>query len=333
MADVGLEDINASILQKALHIPATVKTLTQCNWTRHLVRQLLDALRVFREQRFFKEKWLVRFKRLGQLLRHGLVQTAMEVQRSIQTQRLDSLQTLDARIQRSWGIQPVHVLRGVHLDRFESLCQACFAGCFDVVGSVTADPCVDGELIADLSPDELVNWDAEFAALEIPQGDVDTGDGGHEDGATAVEAETPGHLPDVFDITDLLALLRRSAEGIEGGNILGLVSLETLAQRIERSFDGFCVPFEGAFTPAVVSIFIYYFDEKPSGKDSEILDGLDLGHGDCGEVGEDNVGKLIVEQHYRTERKAQTSDFVFYFEEEKEKKKERKSEQKRGGRV
>lgn len=45
-----------------------------------------------------------------------------------------------------------------------------------------------------------MDGDVETAAFEVPEGDVDAGNGGHEDGAAAVKTETPDHLPDVFDV-------------------------------------------------------------------------------------------------------------------------------------
>lgn len=45
-----------------------------------------------------------------------------------------------------------------------------------------------------------MDGDVETAGFEVPEGDVDTGYGGHEDRTAAVEAETPEHLPNVFDV-------------------------------------------------------------------------------------------------------------------------------------
>lgn len=55
--------------------------------------------------------------------------------------------------------------------------------------------------------------------------------------------------------------------------------MKPLAQGKQGSLYGFGVPFEGTLAPAIVAVLIGDFDEEPTGKDAEVLDGLDDGHG------------------------------------------------------
>lgn len=64
-----------------------------------------------------------------------------------------------------------------------------------------------------------MDGDAEPAALEIPECNVDAGDGGHEDRPSAVESESPGHLPDVFNITAVKNVSRSVVEAVTDGGL------------------------------------------------------------------------------------------------------------------
>lgn len=71
---------------------------------------------------------------------------------------------------------------------------------------------------------------------------------------------------------------------------LCFIALEALAQRVEGSFNGLRVTFEGTLTPSILAVFVSDFDKQPAGKDPEVFDGLDLGHVGC-VVSDDNAGK------------------------------------------
>ena len=48
--------------------------------------------------------------------------------------------------------------------------------------------------------EELVERKMKTAGFEIPEGDVDTRERGHQDRAAAVESQAVGSLPQVFDV-------------------------------------------------------------------------------------------------------------------------------------
>ena len=64
---------------------------------------------------------------------------------------------------------------------------------------------------------------------------------------------------------------------------------------------------QGGFAPAKIALIIADFDEKPTWKDAEVLDGLDLGHLDCwGEVGRRKRGGEETGGRRREKRKRQS---------------------------
>ncbi len=60
-------------------------------------------------------------------------------------------------------------------------------------------------LVAHLVAEQVVNGHAERLALDVPQGDVDGGDGRGEDALCREEAAAEEHLPDVFAVHGVLA--------------------------------------------------------------------------------------------------------------------------------
>lgn len=63
--------------------------------------------------------------------------------------------------------------------------------------------------------------------------------------------------------------------------LLGFIAHEAPSQRIETAFHSKGMTLQGGFTPAIIALIIADFDEKPTWKDAEVLDSLDLGHFDC----------------------------------------------------
>ena len=59
---------------------------------------------------------------------------------------------------------------------------------------------------------------------------------------------------------------------------------------------------QGGFTPAIIALIIADFDEKPTWKDAEVLDGLDLGHFD-GWGGEGKKGHADRREKGKEEKK------------------------------
>ena len=62
--------------------------------------------------------------------------------------------------------------------------------------------------------------------------------------------------------------------------LLSFISHKAPSQRIETAFHGECMALQRRFTPAMIALLIADFDEKPTWKDAEVLNGLDLGHSD-----------------------------------------------------
>ena len=62
--------------------------------------------------------------------------------------------------------------------------------------------------------------------------------------------------------------------------LLGLIAYEAPSQRIETAFHSECMALQCRFTPAIIALLIADFDEEPAWKDTEVFNGLDLGHVD-----------------------------------------------------
>lgn len=77
---------------------------------------------------------------------------------------------------------------------------------FNITGSITTNPSINLYLVANLASEKLVHRYVQPPTLQIPQCDVNAGQGGHENGPTAIEAQPPDSLPDVLDVTTPLAL-------------------------------------------------------------------------------------------------------------------------------
>lgn len=70
----------------------------------------------------------------------------------------------------------------------------------NIAGPVTTDPAVDLDLVTHLAAQQLEHWNSQSTTLQIPQGDIDARDGGHEDRASSVESQSPNELPNVLDV-------------------------------------------------------------------------------------------------------------------------------------
>ena len=60
--------------------------------------------------------------------------------------------------------------------------------------------------------------------------------------------------------------------------LLGFIAHEAPSQRIKATFHSKCVALQCRLAPAMIALLIADFDEKPTWKDAEVLNGLDLGH-------------------------------------------------------
>lgn len=60
--------------------------------------------------------------------------------------------------------------------------------------------------------------------------------------------------------------------------LLCFVTLESPGHRVKSALYCLGVAFESALAPAKVAVFVGNLDEKPAGKHTEVLDGLDFGH-------------------------------------------------------
>ena len=60
--------------------------------------------------------------------------------------------------------------------------------------------------------------------------------------------------------------------------LLGFIAYEAPSQRVETAFHSECMTLQCRFTPAIIALLIANFDEEPAWKDTEVFDGLDLGH-------------------------------------------------------
>lgn len=114
--------------------------------------------------------------------------------------------------------------------------------------------------------------------FEVPERDVDPGEGGHEDRAAAVEAQTVCGLPEVFNVAVKRIYQQMRAPFRKCVWLLGFIAHEAPSQRVETAFHSERMAFECRFTPAIIALFIGYFDEEPTWKDTEVLDCLDLDH-------------------------------------------------------
>ncbi len=74
---------------------------------------------------------------------------------------------------------------------------------FGDVGSVGVG--VDEGALAGLAAEEVVDGSVEGLALDVPEGDVDGGDGGHGDGAAPPVGSAIEVLPDVFGLEGIAA--------------------------------------------------------------------------------------------------------------------------------
>src|SRR5207249_3088168 len=64
---------------------------------------------------------------------------------------------------------------------------------------------VDEAALTGLAAEEVVDGDVEGLALDVPEGDVDGGDGGHGDGAAPPVGSAIEILPDVFGLEGVSA--------------------------------------------------------------------------------------------------------------------------------
>lgn len=81
------------------------------------------------------------------------------------------------------------------------------------------------------STQQLPNGNAQRFTLDVPKGDVQTGEGAHEDLTTTVEPMSIGRLVNIF-------------------NVGGIPTDESLSKIDKRAFDGFRMPLECSFTPS-----------------------------------------------------------------------------------
>src|SRR5207249_7782740 len=118
---------------------------------------------------------------------------------------------------------------------------------------------VEADEIANRSAPEFVAGDVVDLAEDVPQGDVDAGDGGAADDAVAVpEMLAVHHLPEVLDAR-------------------GVLADEELAEIFDGAGDGAGVPFECRFAPAPQAGLIGGdLDEDPVAHAGVADEGLDL---------------------------------------------------------
>lgn len=207
--DVRLQDVDGAVVQEALRIPAAVEALAQGDGDSGELAELLDPFMVLAEQGFLDEERVVGLQSLGELFGHGFVQPAVKIEGGVHAERFHNLEPVHTGLEGFWCVKPVDVFGSVHLDCAEALGPTFFCRGFDIAGSVAADPGVHFDLVADGAAQELVQRHIEPAGLEIPEGDVDTCEGGHQDGTAAVETETVAGLPNVLDSTRLKHNVKR----------------------------------------------------------------------------------------------------------------------------
>src|SRR5688500_16357494 len=79
MRNVGLNDVNITILQKLFEMPPGKHSFTCGDWNRSMSRYFSKGLIVFREHRFFDEHGPELFQLSRQYFCHGLVNSSMKV--------------------------------------------------------------------------------------------------------------------------------------------------------------------------------------------------------------------------------------------------------------
>jgi hypothetical protein len=81
---------------------------------------------------------------------------------------------------------------------------------FHIIWSVASDPSVHSQFVTNLATEKLVDGYVQLARFEVPQCDIDSCKGTHEDGAAAVEGSAPRHLPYLLNIAlDMLGKVVR----------------------------------------------------------------------------------------------------------------------------
>ena len=170
------------------------------------------------------------------------MQAAVEIQRAVQTCIFNGADAGDNVRQCGRRIEMRDVARRYQFDGAEALgpadgglvCEESEVGAVVVGGigalGVAADPGVDADFVADAAAEEGVDGDVEAAGFEVPERDVDAGEGGLEGGTATIERLGVEGLVDEGDLV-----------AVEGGvGVRGGVE-EMVFVLVEGTFDGECV--------------------------------------------------------------------------------------------
>lgn len=146
-----LYNINRSVLEESLEVPARVQSLSKRNRTCRLSVELFDAFRMLAKKRLLNEQRMVRLESLSELLRHRLVQSSMEIDSSVHAERLHSLKSFHARLQYLRRVQPSNIFGSIHLNRLETLRQTLLSCAFDIARPVATNPGIHAHPVADFA--------------------------------------------------------------------------------------------------------------------------------------------------------------------------------------
>ena len=132
-----------------------------------------------------------------------------------------------------------------------------FGGYGDICGSFAVNPGIHPHFVAYRPAEELVDWDAQCLAFNVPEGLLDSRYRGHFDGPAAVKATSVEDLEEVFDIT-------------------GIVSDDEVAHFFDARGDGCGFAFDDGFAPTRVAAFGGDFAEEPARCYLEELNSFDF---------------------------------------------------------
>lgn len=229
---IRLRDVNRAALEVRPEVVARVQALAERDRRRDRVREVRDLVGLRRQQRLLDEERLQRLEELRELARHALVQAPVEVDADVEPERAHAAHARERVGEHVRGREPVdgacgarsaegaegreERTGGVHLDGGEALRLARRGAVEHGLRVVAADPGVHLHALAHAAAEQLPHGHAERPALDVPQCDVQAGQGRlrcairddlwmdgkvthHEHGPAAVEARAVGVLPDVLD--------------------------------------------------------------------------------------------------------------------------------------
>jgi hypothetical protein len=141
-----------------------------------MIGDFLQCFVVLRQNRLFDEQQLELVQFLGQHLGHRLVHAAMEIDADADIGAdcfADGSDGLDGLLHLVPGVDDLHFLAAVELDRLEAARHDLLGVVGNVGGTVAADPGVDLDLVAALAAQQRMDRLAIGLALDVPERLVD----------------------------------------------------------------------------------------------------------------------------------------------------------------